>query len=142
MRWLIWVVFALVMLLWTAAVFVGTQVLGWAAGLLSSGQEAAAVTQAVQNFPWPAWLAVWVDPVWLQHLAAVLTQSWAWLTAVLPAFATVVGWLVPLAWVAWAVVALGLLAVAVGLHVVSGRIGRPGGSWQAWLASVRGSHGR
>lgn len=138
MRWLIWVVFALAMVLWTAVVFVGTQLLGWAAGLLSSGQDAAAVTQAVQHFPWPAWLVLWVDPAWLQQLAAALTQSWAWLTAVLPAFATIAGWLVPLAWVAWAVVAFGLLALAVVLHVVSGRLGR---QWGSLAASVRGPHG-
>lgn len=139
MRWLIWVVFALVILLWTATVFVGTQVLGWAAGLLSSGQDVTAVQQAVQGFPWPAWLALWVDPAWLQQLGEAVTQSWAWLTTVLPFFATLAGWLVPLAWILWGVVAVGMLAVAIVLHLLSGRVERGLGGM---AATLKGFHGR
>lgn len=138
MRWLIWVVFALVMLLWTAFVLVGTKLLGWAVGLLASGQDPTGVSEAVQNFPWPAWLSLWIDPAWLQQLAEAVTQSWAWLTTVLPVIATVAGWLVPLAWIFWGIVALGMLGVALGLHVVSGRLDR---RWAGVAVSMRGPHG-
>lgn len=139
MRWLIWVGFALVMSLWTVAVFIGTQVLGWAAGLLSSGQDAAAVQQAMQGFAWPAWLALWIDPVWLQQLGEAVAQSWAWLTTVLPVLATLAGWLVPLVWILWGVVGVGMLAVAIGLHWLSGRIDR---GWGGKAAMLKGFHGR
>jgi hypothetical protein len=120
MRWLIWGIFAFALVLWTSMVWVATQLLGWVSGLLAAGQDGVAVAEAMQRFPWPSWLVQWVDPAWLQQIATALVQSWAWLTAVLPAFASIVGWLVPLAWVVWAVVALGLLGLAAALHVLIG----------------------
>ncbi len=138
MRWLIWVVFSLGMLLWTMTVLIGTKVLGWIAGLSSQGHDASAVAQAVQSFPWPAWLALWVDPAWLEQLAQAVAHSWAWLTTILPVFTTLVGWLVPIVWFVWGLVSLAMLALAVLLHVLAGRAQ---GQWSVVAASVRRPHG-
>lgn len=53
----------------------------------------------------PGWVCT--DPAWLQQLGEAVAQSWAWPTTVLPVWATLAGWLVPLvwtlgAWSAWA----------------------------------------
>lgn len=137
MRWLIWVGFALVWGMWTAGVAVATQLLGWLASVLAAG-DGASVAQAVQAIPWPAWLLASVNRAWLDALAAAVAQSWAWLTTVLPLAATVARWLVPLAWVVWGLVTAGLLAGAIGLHWLVGRLpahrtvewGTVGGGWR------------
>ena len=121
MRWLIWVGFALVWGVWTAGVAVAAQLLGWLASVLGAG-DGGNVAQAVQAIPWPAWLLAWVDRAWLDTMATAVAQSWAWLTKVLPVAATVAGWLVPLAWVVWGLVTAVLLAGAIGLHWLVGRL--------------------
>ena len=85
----------------------------WLAGALASGQ-AAEWSRVAAQWPLPPWVALWIDPSLLQALQATLAWTLGWMQSALPFAGTLVGWLVPLAWVGWGlglVVLLGLAAV-------------------------------
>ena len=121
----VWSLFGLLALLWTGGALLAVELAQWGGEALASGAPMAAGRE-LAGLPVPQWLAVWIDPAWLQALQSAL--SWAGEAAghLLPLAGSVAGWLVPLVWVLWGVGLAFLLAAAGGLHLLLRRfIARP-----------------
>lgn len=126
MKTALWIVFALLAVLWTGTVFVSAELTSWLASSVASGQAGDVITN-VGQWPVPAWLGLWIDPAWIQGLQAAWVDVMGWLGQSGPALGSVVGWLIPLMWVVWGVVMLTMLAVTVAGHFLLGRLSRPSG---------------
>jgi hypothetical protein len=130
MKTLVWTVCALLVAVWTGTV---AAVLGLTEWLLVSvaagaGGEAGAVASAawgdavgramaeLDQWPVPAWLAPWIDTAGWEALAATMLGALQWLGQVWPDVGSLMAWLTPLAWVAWGLVVLMLLALAALVH--------------------------
>ncbi|WP_439608200.1 hypothetical protein [Hydrogenophaga sp.] len=124
MRAIVWGVFALLAAGWTGLVAVSVQITEWLLGMAASGQVGDVATAAGQ-WPVPAWLALWVDPAWVQALQAAWLGTVQWLGQVLPSGDGLMGWIAPLLWTGWALGLLCLLVPAVALHWLAGRFGTP-----------------
>lgn len=120
MKVLLWVGVAMLGLMWTGLAAVGASLVGWGAGLLASGGAAEWARVATQ-WPVPAWIALWIDPAAVKAMQEALLWSLQALQASLPWIGSVVGWLVPLVWVAWGFGMLLLLGLAGVAHVLIGR---------------------
>jgi len=125
MKPLIWALFAVLVLGWTGLAAVSVQLTEWLFGAMASG-EAGAVTGQVAgtlaNWPIPAWLAPWVSPEMIQALQASWVEMLGWLSAIMPSMAGLSGLVSVLVWVFWGLGALTLLAIAVLLHWLVGRM--------------------
>ena len=126
MKIALWIVFALLAALWTGMVLVSAELTGWLATTVASGQ-AGDVISNVGQWPLPAWLALLIDPAWVQGLQAAWVQVMGWLGQSGPALGGVVSWLIPLMWIVWGVVMLTMLAAAVAGHFLLGKFSRPAG---------------
>jgi len=126
MKIALWIVFALLAALWTGMVLVSAELTGWLATTVASGQ-AGDVISNVGQWPLPAWLALWIDPAWVQGLQAAWVEVMGWLGQSGPALGGVVSWLIPLMWIVWGVVMLTMLAATVAGHFLLGKFSRPAG---------------
>jgi hypothetical protein len=124
MKLLMWASTALVALLWTLMVAVTASLANWLAG---SADQAVGGLQAISQGPTPAWLALWLDPALLEPLKAMVVWGMDLLVTATPWLTPLLAWVAPLLWVVWAVVMLLLLAMAVGGHLLVGRL-RPAGN--------------
>lgn len=123
MKIALWIVFSMLCALWTAAVLVSVELTGWLASTVASGQATDLLTTAGQ-WPVPAWVALWIDPTWLQEMQAAWVAGLGWFGQSGPALGSVVGWLVPLIWVVWGVVLAMLLAAAGAGHFMLGKLSK------------------
>jgi hypothetical protein len=120
MKAAIWIVFGVLTLLWTGAALAAAELTEWASGLIASG-AAVDLGKAVAQWPVPAWMAPWVDVAAVQAAQQFTVAALEWLRDVWPGIASVVGWLVPVIWVLWAL-GQGLMLLAAGLgHWLAGR---------------------
>ena len=126
MKTIIWGVFALLTVCWTALVALSVQVTDWLLGATGSGQVTAAAT-SVGQWPVPAWAALWVDPTWLQALQAMWIDLVQWLGQIAPSSEGLMGWITPLLWTGWGLGMVCLLVPAIGLHWLVGRVNPPSG---------------
>jgi hypothetical protein len=124
MKLLMWASTALVALLWTLMVAVTASLANWLAG---SADQAVGGLQAISQWPTPAWLALWLDPALLEPLKAMVVWGMDLLVTATPWLTPLLAWVAPLLRVVWAVVMLLLLAMAVGGHLLVGRL-RPAGN--------------
>ena len=124
MRAIVWGVFALLAAGWTGLVAVSVQITEWLLGMAASGQVGDVATAAGQ-WPVPAWLALWVDPAWVQALQTAWLGTVQWLGQVLPSGDGLMGWIAPLLWTGWALGLLCLLVPAIALHWMAGRFKAP-----------------
>jgi len=124
MKLLIWSVFALLALLWTGSVLVGIELTAWLTSAMASGQATDAAT-SIGQWPAPAWISLWIDPAWVQALQATWTQVMGWMGHGGPVLGYVLGWLIPLAWIAWGLVMLLMLAATAALHLLLRQFHRP-----------------
>lgn len=112
MKLIVWLVFTMVVVLWTGATVLVVQAIEWSAQQILLGSPAILAT-ATGNIVIPIWMSPWLDPsVWatiLQTVQGVLVNA---ATAV-PFLSSVLGWLAPLVWVVWALGLLLLLAMAI-----------------------------
>ncbi len=115
MKILIWVVAAIVALLLTGFVATLASAVGWLASLTPGALESMS---RISQWPVPAWLALWLDPVvveralgWLAGVLQTAATEAPWLTSLL-------GWVVPVLWSLWALVMLCLLVVTGLVHAL------------------------
>ena len=120
MKTVIWIVVALVALLWTGAAWGLAAGVELAARLLASG-EAAQLGSVVAQVQWPAWLVLWIDAAWLGAAQHALVMALEWMQQAWPAAGAAVGWLVPLVWVFWGFGLVLLLALGGLFHALVGR---------------------
>lgn len=130
MKTLIWLLFALLLAVWTGGVWVVLGLSEWLLAAAASAQPGAGggvgmadVLGGMGQWPLPAWLAPWLDAAALQEWQAHVAGALQWLGGVLPSATSLMAWLSPLAWVAWGLVALMLLAVAAVAHWAVGQLG-------------------
>jgi len=127
MKALIWIVAAVLALCWTGFVAVSAALLSWAGEAIASG-GVADWGRAASQWPVPEWIALWIDPGLVRALQEAVRWGLDMMGGTLPAAGTLVGWLAPLAWVAWGFGMVLLLALAAGGHWLAGRQ-RP--AWQS-----------
>jgi hypothetical protein len=115
MKTLIWTAFLVLTLLWSGFWWLANQLTGWLLAGMASGQINGAV-QSLANMPLPPWIALWVDPAWLEGVQSLLVPSAQWLVQVLPNATGLLDWISPLFWTAWTLGMLTLLALALAGH--------------------------
>lgn len=121
MKIALWLVTLVLALLWTAGAALTAGVTGWAAGLIASGQ-AIDVGTSVAQLPVPAWIALWVDPALVQATQEAVLWMLTTFRDSLPWLGAMVGWLVPVIWIGWGIGMVALLALAMGGHLLIGRL--------------------
>lgn len=125
MKLLIWTAFALLAIFWTGAALISVELTEWLATTVGTSQVTE-VAGSIGQWPVPAWLALWVDPAWIEAIQASWLQVMGWLGASGPAaLGSVLGWLVPLIWMVWGAVLLLMLLAATAGHFLVGRFSRP-----------------
>lgn len=124
MKALVWITFLVLLGLWTGLVaLLGLLTEGLLAAMASG--QAGDLAGAAAQWPVPAWLALWVDPAWVQSLQVSLAGTIQWLGQVLPGADGLMAWITPLLWVGWSLGALLLLALAAVGHWLIGRVRAP-----------------
>jgi hypothetical protein len=115
---IIWSVFLLLAVLWTAGAGLLALLTEWSIGLLASGSATDLVDRAGQ-IPVPAWLAPWLDLAGWRELLQWFTSVLQTVSALLPSASQSLGWLVPLIWILWGIGLVGLLLVTwIGSRLV------------------------
>lgn len=114
MKIALWVITALIALVWTLLAGSAAWVAGWAVDHLD---EAMKGLQSASGLPWPAWITLWIDPAWLEGIRQAVTVSIAALTESLPWITPVLGWVPAAIWVVWGLGSLMLLGVAGAVHL-------------------------
>jgi hypothetical protein len=119
MKLLIWAITGLVAVFWTLMVAISASLANWLAG---STDQAVVGLQAISLWPVPAWVALWIDPVLLEPIKAMMVWGMNLLVTATPWLTPLLSWLAPLLWVVWAVVMLMLLVVAFAGHFLAGKL--------------------
>ena len=118
-----WVLFALLAILWTGGAWIAAAIAGWVADAVASG-SAAEAGRELATAPLPEWFGLWADPEWVRAAQDALLRTVEAAQELLPLASTVVGWFVPLVWIAWGMGMAILLLLAVLAHVLLRRHGR------------------
>jgi hypothetical protein len=119
MKTIIWSLFILTLAIWTGMTMLTVHLVDWI--VQSFGNTLPTDLGTVLNtVPVPPWLAVWIDPAWIQTIQSGLGGLIEGITQSVPYFASAISWLSPLIWVIWGFGALALLIVAVGGHWLIG----------------------
>ncbi len=110
----IWTLFAVLLSIWTGVVWLATGLTRWTSQAVEDGPRVDAADLPAVIGHAPDWLAAWIPS---DVLASV---QWAaqLLEASLPWAGAAVGWLVPIAWLGWFLVASVLTIAALILHVI------------------------
>jgi hypothetical protein len=124
MKILIWTITGLLLLMWTGVIAISTAVVTWFAGL--STDPAQRGVQAIAELPLPEWITIWMPPAVLESVMGGTTGLLDSMVAAMTWLMPMMSWLNPLLWVVWLMVAILMLALAVGLHLLVGRSNRPG----------------
>ena len=114
----IWTLFAVLLSLWTGVVWLATVLMRWASQALEDGTRVGAADLPAVMGQAPDWLTTWIPPDLLPGLLASVQWGAQWLETSLPWAGAVVGWLIPIAWVGWFLVAMVLTAAAFLVHVI------------------------
>jgi hypothetical protein len=118
MKIVIWVIAAIAGLLVTATVWVLASAVGWLVDMTPGTLESMS---RVAQWPVPAWLAMWVDSAVVEQVLGTLSKWLQALATQAPWLTSLLGWIVPVLWIFWAVVMLCLLAVAGLVHALVGK---------------------
>lgn len=112
---LVWIPTTLLLAVWS--------LLCWGAQALltgpdwSAGQPAAWLTW-LEQWQIPLWLAAWLPLDAITELKAWLTTLGPWIESALAQLPSLVGWLVPLLWLVWALGGLAVLLLGVAGSVL------------------------
>ncbi len=113
----VWIIAAIVVVLWSLFAWALHGLLGFSAGQAGQVGEWAA---ALKNLPAAPWLDAWF-PGW-QSLAELVL---AWLPSLTAALGAAAPWLGALVWLAWGVVTVLVVALAGVLHFAVRLIPKP-----------------
>lgn len=120
MKAIIWSVFLLLAVLWTAGAALFVQLTEWSVGLIAAG-SATDLVDRIAQIPVPPWLAPWIDLGGWQELVTWFTALLQSIDALLPSAGQSLGWLVPLIWIVWGLGMVALLVAAlIGSRLVRG----------------------
>ena len=124
MKIFIWAASGVVAVLWTLGALIVVELVQWGAQVIASG-AATELGRSAEQWPAPAWLALWLDPVVIKPAQEGLLTGFEAFRSALPWVGSTLGWLVPLVWISWGIGVALLLAMAGGAHWLASR----------WLAS-------
>ena len=120
MKAVIWIVFGVIAALWTGAALAAAGVTEWVAAQIASGAAVDLAGVAVQ-WPVPAWLLPWLDVATVQAVQQSVVALLEWLRDSWPNIGALIGWLVPVIWVTWALGLVAMLLLAGAGHWLAGR---------------------
>ena len=120
MKIIIWAAFGLLVVPWTLGALIVVELAQWGAQFIASG-AATDLGRSAAQWPATAWLASWLDPAAIRSLQEGLQTGIEAFRGALPWIGSAVGWLVPLAWIAWGIGVALLLALAGGAHWLASR---------------------
>ena len=120
MKVAVWILFGMLAALWTGGALLMSELTQWGAELLAVGEALNAEPAA--QWPIPAWMSPWVDPAWAQAAQESLMWALQLLRGFLPMVGSAAGLVVSLIWVLWGLGAVLILGLAVGAHVLLGRM--------------------
>lgn len=134
MKALVWTLTAVLAAVWSAAVAAAHALFDWA-GRAVAGADTQVMAAHMQDWPLPGWLAVWLDPQWLEGWRETLAALGTGLVASQPWIVSALDWLGPLMWGVWGLGMVLLLGLALVTHLVLGWLraqhGMPGPSQRA-----------
>lgn len=119
MKFLLWGVTLFVAVLWTLLVALFASMTNWLAG---AGTPVVGAAQQLAEWPVPAWVALWLDPAWLDGMRDMLTWSIDFVVNYAPSLFSALGWIAPLLWMLWGLGMFVLLAIAAVGQVLLGRV--------------------
>lgn len=113
---IIWSVFAFLLISWTAIAWATAALTSWGAQTMTApgGMEVLGASGAML----PQWITAWMSPEVLQALVQTARFSAGVLEAVLPWAGAAAGWLIPIIWIGWFIVAIFMTVIAVVVHKV------------------------
>jgi hypothetical protein len=123
MRVAIWIVFAVMAVVWSAGAWLLAAGVQWAGESLAAG-GAVDLAASVSTWSLPSWLVVWLDLGWLQWVQLYLVEAIDSLREAWPDLGRAVVWLVPLIWGLWGIGLLTMLLLAGLGHWLAGRVAR------------------
>lgn len=114
---IIWSVFAFLLISWTAVAWATAALTSWGAKAMTAtgGVELLGSSGAASL---PQWITAWMSPEALEAFVQTARFSAGIIEAALPWAGTAAGWLVPIIWIGWFLVALVMTVVAVVVHKV------------------------
>ncbi|ENO91586.1 hypothetical protein C662_15998 [Thauera sp. 28] len=119
MRTIVWGLFFLTLAAWTGITALSVHIVDWVvqnAGNAFQNDPVAALNATAL----PSWLALWVDPAWLESIQGGLVATIEGAHQIMPWVASAMDWLSPLLWTLWALGALILLIITVVGHRLLG----------------------
>jgi hypothetical protein len=125
MKLLVWCVFAVLTLLWTLTAWIVARLAGAAAAAVREQGGMPSSTETPWSWQIPPELASWIDPAVLLYLQQMMSWSLEGLRDTLPFFGGLLGWIVPLTWMGWAMGLVLMLAGAAVAHWLAGRAAAP-----------------
>jgi len=120
MKIMIWLAFAVLTVFWTLGALIVVELVQWGAKVIASG-AAAELGRSAEQWPAPAWLALWLDPASIKAAQEALLQGFEAFRSALPWVGSAISWLVPLVWISWGVGVALLLAMAGGATWLTSR---------------------
>ena len=120
MKIMLWAAFGVLAVLWTLGAVIVVELVQWSAQIIASG-AAVELGRSAAQWPAPAWLALWLDPVAIKAAQEVLLTGFEAFRSALPWIGSTLGWLVPLVWIAWGIGVALLAAMTGGAHWLASR---------------------
>jgi hypothetical protein len=123
---IIWSIFIVLALVWTASAAVLAQLIKWSVpGLAMVGEASGGALAATVAMP--AWLSPFIDPAFWTAMQESVTGVVASLPAMMPFLGEVATWLVPVVWVVWGLGCLSLLTLSLASTWMLHRLRTPVG---------------
>lgn len=121
MKAVVWSLCVVLLACWTAVMALAALIVRWIAEGLASGQIQDFATGAAQ-WPVPGGLPAWIDPQWVHWIQSALVSMLSVFAQWSPQLSSIVSWLVPLAWVVWAMGLALLLSLSGAAHWLIGKL--------------------
>lgn len=120
MKTTIWLLFALLALIWTGGIALTAELVQLAAPALASGSTVD-LAELVSRWPMPALAALGVDPA---LLPAAVASVLAGLDGALAFVGSAAGWITPLLWLCWTVGMVLMLVLTIVSLLLLARLAR------------------
>lgn len=121
MKTIIWILFFVTLAAWTGMTAITVHVVDWVAHKSGTALQNDLST-VLDATTLPSWLALWIDPTWLESIHAGLVATNEGVRQIMPWLAAGMEWLNPLLWTLWALGALSLLIITVIGHRLLGSL--------------------
>lgn len=122
MKAVIWILFVLVVLVWTGFAALVAQAIAWSSAQLSAG-AIGTLEMATNNVVIPAWANPWLAPADWATILMFVQSALDNAAATVPVLGSMLGWLAPLVWIVWALGLAALFALLIAGILLVKRFG-------------------